>query len=160
MNDAILIKDAGHRTVLDVLKARGQEAYGVNFLGVSANVGTNHNELKIHLVAGQSLTVADQLLADIQKPTVDFTGLEITTNVGSFVVADVYNVTADPSDEKFVKIVLGIDDTNGAIEVFALEKTTGEYGALPAGKTFVTDVKEFSVPAAGTVLTEIFNFIK
>jgi len=118
----------------------------------------------IHLVEESSPddTDANQLLSDLEKPTCVIDGtdsLQINTDVGNEVVADTYIVTADPSDTTYAKVVLGMDDSNGDLEIFVLEKTTGVYGSLPAGKSLISDLKEFSVPAAGTVLTEEQNFI-
>ena len=155
-----LVKEAGFRTAVSVLSARNNHDYGVNFKGVSARLGNSGNELQVYLNNGQSTTDAAQSMADIALATCIASLLAITSNVGAMIVADVYNVTADPSDEKFVKMVVGIDDTTGVMEMFALEKTVGEYGSLPAGKTEVSSLKEFSVPAAGSSLTETFNFIK
>lgn len=85
--------------------------------------------------------------------------LDIRTNVGSAIVNDDYSVTADPSDKKFIKMSLVRDDTSTDLEIIAFEKTTGDYGSIPSGKTLIGDLKEFSVVASGTVLVEEQDFI-
>jgi len=87
------------------------------------------------------------------------TNLDIKTNVGGAIVDDIYTVTADGTDKKYIKISIARDDTTKALEIFAFEKTTDEYGNLPAGKTLEKDLKEFSVIAAGTVLVLEQNWI-
>lgn len=160
MPDATLVKDINHSVAaLHIIDCRGAFLYPTEFLGASSGFGTSSNQIAIHLSGSPSLTDADQELSDIQIPTCTSSLLDITVNVGAHVVTDVTSITADPSDQKLVLMSAVIDDTSGAIEILAFEKTTGEYGAMPAGKTLCGDLKEYSVPAAGTVLTEINNFI-
>lgn len=85
--------------------------------------------------------------------------LKIRTNVGSAIENDDYVVTADPSDKKYIKISIARDDGTNLLEILAFEKTTGEYGGTPAGKTIEKDLKEFSVVAAGIVLVEEQDWI-
>ncbi len=85
--------------------------------------------------------------------------LKIRTNVGSEIVDDDYTVTAHASLKKYVKISILRDDTSTDIEIYAFEKTTGEYGSVPSGKTLEKDLKEFSVVALGTVLVEENDWI-
>ena len=85
--------------------------------------------------------------------------MKIRTNVGSVVVDDDYTVTADPAEKKYIKISVARDNTTEDIEILAFEKTTGNYGNTPSGKTFLFDLKEFSVVAAGTVLVEEQDWI-
>ena len=85
--------------------------------------------------------------------------LTIRTNVGSAIVNDDYVVTADPTDKKFIKICILRDNLSTDLEIYAFEKTTGEYGNIPSGKSLEKDLKEFSVVAAGTVLVEEQDWI-
>jgi hypothetical protein len=85
--------------------------------------------------------------------------LDIRTNVGSAIVDDDYTVTADGSDKKYIKMAIARDDTSGDLEIIAFEKTTGEYGSTPSGKTLSKWLKEFSVVASGTALVEEEDFI-
>lgn len=88
--------------------------------------------------------------------------LTIRTNVGSAVVNDDYAVTADTTDQKFIKMSLVRNDSNGLLEIMAFEKIPNqqqEYADTPAGKTFISDLKEFSVVANGTVLVEEEDYI-
>jgi len=85
--------------------------------------------------------------------------LDIRINVGSAIEDDDYSVTADPDDKKFIKMAILRDDTSGDLEIYAFEKTTGDYGDVPSGKTHEKYLKEFSVVAAGTALVEEEDFI-
>lgn len=85
--------------------------------------------------------------------------LKVRTNVGSAIEDDDYTVTADPDDKKYVKISILRDDTSGDLEIYAFTKTTGEYGSVPSGKELESDLKEFSVVAAGTELVEEEDWI-
>ncbi len=122
-------------------------------------------EAIIHLVNEGSPTVtnADNLLTALQKPVVEPDGgtpLQINTDVGTEVVADTHLVVASGSEKKWIKMVLGMDDVSGALEIFALERLDSQvYGSLPGGKTFVADLKEFSTPVSGTSLTEEKSFL-
>ena len=104
-----------------------------------------------------STSTRDFVIEDIFPATITCvknipSDLKIRTNLGSAIVNDDYTVTADPSDKKFIRISLARDDGSTDLEVIAFEKTTGEYGAMPAGKTLEFHIKEFSVVAAGTEL--------
>jgi len=160
MNDAILVKEVGRRTAISVLSHRANFEYPGKFNGASSHVGPNHNEIRLHLIDGESKTIANGLLSDIALPTVVTSGLQIITNVGQLIVNDLINIVASSSDIKGVLVCIGINDTNGAIEIFALEKTTEEFGDLPAGKTFVTNLVELSVLPAGSTLDLIKTFIR
>jgi len=85
--------------------------------------------------------------------------LKIRTNVGSAIVDDDYTVAADSTDKKFIRITLVRDNTSGLLEILAFEKTTDEYGNMPAGKSLEIHMKEFSVVASGTVLVEEQDWI-
>jgi len=82
-------------------------------------------------------------------------GLNITINIGVTVVNKVEAIVADPSDTKYVLVSVYVDDATGIAEDVVFEKTTGEYGDPPSGKTFEKDIAEFSLVAAGTDLVEI-----
>lgn len=147
----------------EALDKRARHLYGVNCFGVSWHNGNQAAniapECKVHLADGQDTANAEALLEAIEKPTCVAASLAITTDLGTLIVGDVTNITADPTDTKFVKVALVKDDASGAIEVAVFEKTTGDYGDVPVGKTHVADLKEFSVPAAGSALTEINDWI-
>jgi len=119
----------------------------------------------IHLVKDDpSLNDADaiSLLAALEKPTCVIDGtdaLQINTDIGTELVGDTHIVAPDGAFEKRVKMVIVINDSSGALEIFAKEKTDGNFSAIPAGKTEVAELKEFSVPVSGTALTQEKNFI-
>lgn len=119
----------------------------------------------IHLIneGSPSVTNADNLLAALEKPVIAPDGgtpMQINTDVGTEVIADTYLVVASGSEKKWVKMVLGMDDGSGVLEIFALERLDLQvYGSLPGGKTFVADLKEFSTPVSGTALTEEKSFL-
>ena len=159
MPNALLVKEAGIATAVQIIDCRSFFEYPTEHAGASSRFGASDNQLAIHLTGSPSLTEADAILAAIQTPTCTSSLLAVTVNVGTYLVSDVTNITADPDDELFAKITVAIDDTTGVIEVIAFTKTTGEYGLPPAGKTFCADLKEYSVPAAGSTLTEIQDFI-
>jgi len=168
MANATLVKEIGTDfgpnrviadTALKILSRRAKFLYPTEFDGASAHFGSNSDQIVIHLTGSPSLTDADQALADIEKPTCTFSLLDITVNVGALVVNDVTSIDDDPLDEKFIKVVVVIDDVSGAIQIYVLEKTTEQYPSLPAGKTFCANLKEYSLAAAGTTLVEINDFI-
>jgi len=88
-------------------------------------------------------------------PTSTASLLAITSNVGSAIVDDVTNVTADPDNAKFVRISVIRDDTSGDLEILAEEKVLGDYSGVPSGKDLEQIINEFSVVAAGTTLVEV-----
>jgi len=157
--DVVKVKEAGVHTALRVIHRKAVQEYGANAKGASMRIGPERDQLAIHLADGQSSTVADAILSAIALPTCVSSGLVITTNVGTYVVGDEITVTADATDTKYVLVTILIDDTSGDPEIYAYEKTTGQYGQVPAGKTQCTRLKEYSIPALGTVLTEDINYI-
>jgi len=155
MGNVSLAKTAGTNTCLQIINGRAKHEYPSN-----ANGSTTHDgDIIIHLTGSPSETEANNILTAIALPTCTSSLLDITSNVGTYIVNDVISIVADPDNKKFVEVVVGIDDTTGVLEMFALEKTTGEYPGVPAGKTNLVKLKEFSVPAAGTALTETINYI-
>jgi hypothetical protein len=110
-------------------------------------------------VATTSATVVDRLLSDPLagvSVTTSATGLQITVDVPLLGIdSDVTNVTADPSDTKYVRVCVVYNETTEVFEVVVHEKTTGEYADLLAGELLVKQLKEYSVVAAGTDLVEV-----
>jgi len=102
------------------------------------------------------VTEIDSLLSDT-APTVNTSGLVITTDVGNLIVSDQYTVTPDNVDTKYTKVSLCFDNTDESISVYIYTKTTGVYGATPSNKT-TYDIKEYSTPANGTALTDTGAF--
>lgn len=94
----------------------------------------------------------------IGDPVVDVTGLQIDVAMGSL-LDDNHVVAADPSETKYIKVSVVADDTTKDLELVAYEKTTGDYGSIPAGKTHIADLKEYSVPASGSDLTEVQSWL-
>ena len=88
-------------------------------------------------------------------PTATASALQITTNVGTAIVDDLHDVTADGTDTTYVLMSVVRVDATDALEVVAFEKTTGEYGSIPAGRTLEQDINEFYVVANGTDLVEV-----
>lgn len=112
-------------------------------------------DLTAHLHTGESTTIANTAMTGVENPAVTDSGLVITTNVGTLLVDDEHTVVADGSEITTIKISMFVNDTSGAIEAVAFEKTTGEYGSDPAGSSFICDLKEYTCPASGASLTEI-----
>ena len=162
MNDSTLVKDAGTLVVPKVLveKAKIDYADPLDVLGGSTRLGASNDLIVLHLKDGASKTIADDLLDDVELPTVTSGSLNITSNVGAFIVNDVYAVTADGTYTKYILITIGIDDTSGDLEIIEFEKTTGEYDSAPAGKTVLMNLKEYQVVASGSSLTENANYIR
>lgn len=129
-----------------------------NFLG--HRTGKNGNTIEVYLEDGESQTEASNMITAVGEPTCTHNNLTITVNFGTYVVNDQDTIVADPTNKKWVLVKLGIDDTTGDFEIFFCEKTTGEYGDLPAGKTYVHDLKEYYVEANGTELVEFIDFIE
>jgi len=102
-------------------------------------------------------TVRDFVIEEISNcvPTASANLLQITSNVGTAIIDDTYDVTPDESLTKYVKISVARDDTSGDLEILAFEKTSGEYGNSPAGKTVVQEISEFYVVASGTELVGV-----
>ncbi len=148
----------GKFTSARVMHEKATFEYAISFIGASV-LGVNQNKVSITLIDAADPAEANNILTSIEKPTCVSAELSIDTNVGTYVVNDLVNILADPTDTKFVKISIAIDTITGILEILAFEKTILEYGPPPAGKLVVTDLKEFSVPALGTSLTEIQNFI-
>jgi len=160
MQSVTLVKSAGSVTIVNILKCICTVKYGVDFLGSSSGFGAGSNELAIHIDDGASDVDAVAALAAAALPTCSKNLLDITVDAGTWIVADVTSITADAVDEKFVKVTIAVDDITGDPEVVVYEKTTGAYGDIPAGKTECGMLKEYSLPALGTDLTEINDWIK
>jgi len=160
MQDVVLVKDVGHVSIVEILNCLGTKEYASEFLGVSSGYGPSSNQLAMHLDDAADDTDAVAALAAAALPTCSSSLLDITVNVGTWIVSDVTSIVADPTEIKTVKASVLIDDTTGALEVHAFEKTTGEYGAVPAGKTLCTDLKEYTLAAAGSALVEAKDFIQ
>ena len=159
MQNIVLVKSAGKDSALNILDKVGAVKYPGKYHGSSSGFGASSNQLAMHIDDGETNTNADTALAAIEIPTCAHSSLDITVNVGTYVVTDVTSIVADGSDTKFVKVTVAVDDTTGDPEVVVYEKTTGAYGNVPAGKTHATDLKEYSVPASGSTLTEINDWI-
>jgi hypothetical protein len=148
------------RTIVAILDCIGKVKYTTEFLGISSNFGASSNELAMHLDDAADDTIAVATLAAAALPTCSDSGLDITVNAGTWLVSDVTSVTADASDEKTLKATIAIDDTSGDIEVIVYEKTVGEYGSVPAGKVHCEDLKEYTLAALGSSLTEVNDWIE
>jgi hypothetical protein len=160
MGDVTKIKEIGFVTGLLVMDCKSFNEYPSNHTGASANFGSGSDEIVIHLSGSPDTTEANNILTAIDLPTCTSSGLDITVNCGTYLVDDETSITADPSETKYVKVVICIDDASGDIETCVFTKTTGEYGSVPAGKTLCADMKEYSVPASGTTLTELNDWIR
>ena len=158
MPNAISNKDIGESTGPRITGAKALYDYGSDLAGVSTNIlGSN---TIIHLLEPATTALADTILTEMDFPSCTPSGLQVNTNVGTYIVDDTYITTAHATETKYLKMTIAINDSNGELEVLAFEKTTGEYGALPAGKTHVVDLKQFSLVALGTSLTEINDYIR
>jgi hypothetical protein len=92
---------------------------------------------------------------EINVPTATSSLLAITSNVGSVIVDDVTNITADPDDTKFVRISVVRKDSDSVLSILAEEKVLGDYAGVPSGYELEQVINEFSVVAAGTALVEV-----
>lgn len=81
-------------------------------------------------------------------------GLTVSWTISNLVF-DVTTVVADPSDTKFLRILYVENTDTKALAVRAHEKTTGRYASLAVNEKVVARIGEWSVPANGTVLTEV-----
>jgi hypothetical protein len=158
--DVTLIKEAGLRTILGILSCIGSIKYGAEYKGASTHFGSSSDQLAMHLSDGQVDTDAVAALAAAALPACSHNLLDITVDAGTWVVADVTSIVADPAEITTVKATIAVDDISGDPEVVIYEKTTGVYGNVPAGKTHCSDLKEYTLAAAGTSLTEINDWIK
>jgi len=82
-------------------------------------------------------------------------GLTITSSVSQFGLNDTTNVTADATDTKYAIIKLIYNSTTDTFLLTSYEKTTGAYATLAADELLLATVKEYSVVANGTTLTEV-----
>jgi len=141
----------------NTLNVMGKIKYGSDFGGITST--PSMPEIIAHMVSSINETAMGDLIDNSSTPICTVSGLDITTNFGSHIVNDIDTIVADPTDTLFAKVSLLIDDTTGDPEVYIFIKTDGLYGNIPAGKIWAADLKEFSVPAAGTILIEIQNWI-
>jgi len=160
MKTISLVKNAGYSQSISAIHEKSTFHYGTDFNGAATGVGLSSDEIHIFIEDAASQTDADAILSAVALPTCTDSGLDITSNFGTWIVNDVDSITADPTDTKFIKITIAIDDTTGDLEVIVFEKLNGVYGDMPAGKTFVCDLKEYSLVANGSTLTELSNGIK
>lgn len=159
MPDVTTQKDVGGKAGLAILSAKASYEYPSEAIGATNGYGSDSNLLAIHLSGSPDTTEADNMLTAIASPTCVASGLDVTTNVGTYVVDDSYTATADPTETKFVLMSVLIDDTTGVFEVYAFTKTAGFYGSIPAGKTLASDLREFSIEAAGSTMTITRDFL-
>lgn len=131
--------------------------YGEEYVGVTEQDATT--QLIVTLMSVTHESAVRSLMNSYETLTCDATGLTINTDMGGIIVGDVTNISADNNDKKYVLMVMAVDNTTGNPSVYAFQKTTGEYGTLPASKSLATRIKEYSVVAGGNTLVEINNFI-
>lgn len=160
MSDVTLQKDIGVSSGLRIINKKSLAEYPNDLIGASARVGTANDLIVIHLIGSPDTTAAVAILNSVELPTCEFSGLDITANVGTYIVNDITSVTADATNTKHILISIQIDNATKSIEVLAREKILGLYADIEAGKTFCCDLKEFSVVAQGTVLVLVKDFIK
>lgn len=156
--DVCEIKSVGSISAVKVMSLIGFAKYTSEFVGITSGLGPSQS-LCVDLAIGASPADAITILSKSELPTVVAALLDITVNFGLYLVNDVTSIAADPSLLKTVKVTVGVHQTTGAVSVVVFEKTDGSYGDPPAS-TDVVDFKEYTVPATGTVLTQINNFIK
>jgi len=157
MGNVSIIKEAGTRTTVRVLKHKTRFDYPVEANGASAKITPAQNDLTIHLIGSPDETAANTLLTAIALPTCTHNLLAITVNVGTFLVNDITNVTADPTLIKFFLAKIVMNETTGALSIVVCEKITEEY-PIPTD-TMVANLKEYSLEPAGTALVEIKDHI-
>jgi len=122
-------------------------------------IGYSQNDLSIAIEDGEDLTFAEGKLDAIDGITcIDNGGLQVDVTAGTL-LTDNDTYTADPTYVKYVLVTLVVDDTTKALEMVSYEKTTGEYGAVPGGKTHAANLKEYSIGVSGTTMTEIQSWL-
>jgi len=102
---------------------------------------------------------ATTFLNGLDNPSCDASGLDITTNFGTFIVDDVHSVVVDPALETRVKVTLAVEKGTWNLDVLVFEKTDGDYDDVPSTHETIAELKEFSLPAAGSELTELNDWI-
>ena len=143
MSDVTVIKEAGTRTAVRVLKHKSRFDYPVEANGASAKITPAQNDLTIHLTGTPDETAADALLVAIALPTCTASLLAITVNVGTFLVNDLTNVTADPTLNKFFLVKITMNESTGVLGVEVCERTTEPF-PLPTN-TDVANLKQYSL---------------
>jgi len=131
--------------------------YGSDYEGITEQDETT--KLIASMLTNTNEVAVGALMDDYEVLTCGSSGMTITITLGDIIVSDVTNISTDQNNEKSVLMVMAIDDVTGDPSIYAFEKTTGEYGTLPAGKSEATKIKEYVVDAGGSVLLEIANYM-
>jgi len=147
-----------HKTISDIawkaVDKCARQKYGNDCDGVRYT----DPEIIIDLEDAADPSDADQLLSDIASPVLSEASLTVTTDVGALIVDEDVVLTADGTYIKYVKLCLMVNDSTGALTIGVQEKTTGDYGAMPGGYTFIGFLKEYSIAVSGSTLTTIEDF--
>jgi hypothetical protein len=114
--------------------------------------------VRVGIKGGVSESVAETKLNNIADPVVTVSGLEVGVVVGTL-LDDSETFVADPDDDKYILVTLVVDDTSKDVELVSYEKTTGDYGDVPTGKTHAVYLKEYLLEAAGSSLEEVESWL-
>ena len=144
----------------NILTTLNQANYGANFKAQNTFLaGAVDSSIHVMLASGQSETFASDKIDDIAYPTCEDTGLQVDVVVGSL-LTDTDTYTADPAEIKYILVTLVVDDTTKALEMVSYEKILpANYGATPGGKTHAVNLKEYTIAAAGSTMTEIESWL-
>lgn len=149
-------KDSMNSSAYLALKALLEVNYTISKV---VSVDFTETDLRIGLDDGEDDSFAITKIDAIESVTCDDTGgLQVDVTAG-ILLTDNDTYTADPTYIKYVLVTLVVDDTTKALEMVSYEKTTGEYGAVPGGKTHAGNLKEYSIAISGTTMTEIESWL-
>lgn len=134
------------------LDGKFKQMVGANYLGMQSGVltraafedGTDSSAVKTDMDNASDMVIADS-------------GLQVDVDLGT-VLDDNVVFTNDPSEITTCLLSIYADDTTKDLELVGFQKTTGEYGAAPAGKSLVMDLKEYTIAVSGSTLTEITDY--
>jgi hypothetical protein len=129
--------------------------YGDDFVSTTQKTNT----LDVEMQTNTNEVAVGALMDAYEAITCISNSLTITLNMGTVIVNDITNITADATYKKFILIAIILDTTTGDAEAAAFEKTTGEYAGVPSGKILGTNVKEYCVAPNGSVLEEVNSYI-
>lgn len=130
-----------------VLEMNTTEKETVDDTALAASVSAKETDLKGRFVH-------PDLISELGLTAVP-TGLVIDMESTKLDITDSVTVVADPDDTKEVRCRLKYDDASDTFSFQVDEKTTSEFAELEDDETLISEVKIFSLVAAGTSLTEL-----
>lgn len=107
---------------------------------------------------GEDDTFIKAKMDAMADPTCSDTGLQADVTVGTLLDTN-DTFSAHATEVKTVLVTVGMDDTTKALEIISYEKTTGEYGSIPGGKTHGYNLKEYTIAALASTMTEVQSWL-